>query len=353
MCVPPHCTPARRCLGCLSLRQGACLIVIGNAIYGLMLVVVHVFILTERSRIQSSVAPPVGQPTAQPVSTARHGDNWYLQIVDLDMAWAHGCLGIGDFMLCMFGLVYGIVVMSFSAFVLHAALTSPRSAAVICRWFMMFLHIELILYIALVIVKLPLLCDIKNKSLPLLGEDCHVLRFMFFERAVSRTIIGSLCCWLFSSFSYYLAWGDPVIEDAALPDGVSVLNPPVASDMDQQQRLQAFREGRIPTSVSPTTRVFPTEYAVERGSFRTHVGDPVSVSSKYEPRFVDATRSSFHGGGNINGHGGSFVATSGRYAGGSSYIMPRASSSIQSQQSEMSNGFAERQMLIKPPIIIH
>jgi hypothetical protein len=243
----------------------------------------------------------------------------------------------------MFGLLFGIVVISFSVFVLHAVLTAPRSASVISRWFMMFLHLELILYIALVVVKLPLLCKIKDNFLLLMKEDCDVLRYMYAERAISRLIIGSLCCWVFSSYAYLLAWGDPTIDDPNL-DIVD----------SQDLRLQAFRAGRVPTTgvvvpISEPHRVYAqpgvaSSFRVTNDSYRIgdrYVGDAVSVSSKYEPHYVGG--SSFQG-------GNSFAATSQRYPGTSQYIMPRASSSMQSHQSEAT---AERQMLIKPPIVIH
>jgi hypothetical protein len=274
-------------------------------------------------------------------------------------------------------------IFAFSGFVLHAVFTAPRTAAVTARWFMVFLHIELLLYIALIIIKLPLLCTIKNHFLQLMKEDCNVLRFMFLERGVVRVCVGSLACWVFSSYAYLLAWGDPVVYDPTLQADPGAVN-------QSEIRLQAFREGRVPTAAitaaSPATRVYPDDpyrrasfggsaavpdryshvvsggpdrysHVVSAGPDRySHiVGDPVSVSTKYEPRYVDASGKSFAGGGSSFHVGGSFQATSGRYAVAPSQynVMPRNTSSIQSQQSEVSQHAAERQQLIRPPVVIH
>merc|ERR1719498_1724604 len=208
-----------------------------------MMVVIHMFIFRERSDLMEEMASHKGGVTAAPSPApgvppaaggghsggiaARHKGNWFAQVVDLDLAWAHGVLGLGDWYLCMLGLLYGVVIIAFSLFVLHAVITYSRTSGVITRWFMMFLHMELILYIALVLIKMPLLCKAKHHFLTLMNEDCSVLRFMFFERAASRIIIGSLCCWVFSSFAYLLAWGDAGVDDATLGD-----------DMPQGHRFQ-------------------------------------------------------------------------------------------------------------------
>jgi hypothetical protein len=369
------------------------MIILLNAFYGFMMVVVHVFIFREPSDVMGALEMVnVPAPAAAPAATAaptyapaaaakkglrllladgaderllygavasRHKRNWYLQIIDLDLAWAHGVLGFNDWYLCIFGLTYGVIIIAFSIFVLQAVLTASRTAAVISRWFMMFLHLELILYVLLILVKLPMLCRIKHHFLTLMNEDCNVLKFMFFERAVSRIIIGSLCCWVFSSFAYLLAWGDGAIDDAT--DGLD-------------QVFSAFQGSRrvLPeVGFSPPTRAYPqassgvlrpqgTRASFDRVSM---VGDAVNVGSKYEPRFVGssgATRGSFPAqtgaypsGGSFNAQRGSFNATGVDRYGGSSHIMPRASSSHQSNASGASAYTAERQMLIKPPVVIH
>lgn len=327
------------------------MIILLNAVYGFMMVVIHMFIFRERSTIMEAMDAQKATPAAPagPGAVAggsaggiasRHKDNWYLQIIDLDIAWAHGVLGLGDWYLCMLGLLYGVVIIAFSLFVLHAVITYSRTAGVITRWFMMFLHMELILYIALVLIKLPLLCKAKKHFLTLMDEDCQVLRFMFFERAASRIILGSLCCWVFSSFAYLLAWGDAAVDD-----------PTLADDLDQDLRLRAWRQPR-PQSVAvsgPPGRLYPVDEVRSgtRASFdRGSVGEPVTVSGgAYEPRWVSGGPSKSFA--SIGG-GGSFNA--GRY-GGSQLVMPRASSSIQSNMTDAS--YPERQMLIKPPIVIH
>lgn len=353
MCTPPFCEPARRCLGCISLRKAASLIVLLNAVYGFMMVVIHMFIFRERTSIMESMRVEYNNVAATPMPqmaagadgggiTSRHDGNWYLQLLDLDIAWAHGVLGIGDWYLCMLGLLYGVTVIAFSIFVLHSVITYSRTGGAITRWFMMFLHLELILYICLALVKLPLLCKAKHHFLTLLDMDCSVLRFMYFERALLRIIIGALCCWVFSSFAYLLAWGDAAVDDPTLGDTV-----------DSDLRNRAWR----PSAAGGDGRVYPVSdgRAGTRASF-DQVGEPVSVASNYEPRWAGGQRAStsFASAPSGGPMGGSFAAsgrfTSGGYAPSQQYIMPRAASSIQSNTTDVS---AERQMLIKPPIVIH
>jgi len=316
-----------------------------------MLVVVHVFIFRERSTIMSAMET-VSDGAAAAAAAApakKHKDNWYLQIVDLDLAWAHGVLGLGDWYLCMLGLIYGLVVIAFSLFVMQAVVTNSPAAKSQSRFFMMFLHLELFLYIALVTVKLPLLCKIKHHFLTLMDEDCNVLRFMFAERAISRVIIGSLCCWVFSSFAYLLAWGDAGVDDATIGD-----------EMPQGQRFQQYHGSRqqvSPQGAYPQPSAYlPAAGYPNRASFAASsvVGDAVSVSSRYEPRWASGKQASFAIQSGVHPERGSFahsnVAGGGRYGAQPQYIMPRADSSIQSNVSQQA---AERQMLIKPPIVIH
>jgi len=319
------------------------------------------------------VPVPVPAPAPMPMAAAaggmsRHNDHWYLQVLDLDLAWAHGVLGLGDWYLAMFGLIYGLGIIAFSLFVMQVVVSNGPSAKSMSRNFMIFIHFELVLYIALVIVKLPLLCKIKQHFLTLMDEDCDVLRFMFFERALTRIILGSLCCWVFSSFAYLLAWGDAGIDDPTLGDEV------------QGQRFQQYRGSSavLPQEVyanqPPTASMYALPQRVtsalgmqaQRGSFAQSgsfaVGEPVAVSSQYEPRWAGgagarpttsfAINSGVHAGSFAAGGTRSFDAGGGRYA-SPQYNMPRQSSSMQSSTSNVSHSVAERQMLIKPPIVIH
>jgi len=309
------------------------MIVLVDAMYGLMLVVVHALLLGERGSYTTGSAYEAGRglqaPGApynqEPQEPTRHDDAWFLQLLDLDYAWAHGIMGMGDFLLNILGLLYGIAIILVCSFMLHAVLTSSRTTAVVSRWFMMFLHLELALYVVLVVVKMPMLCKIKDHFLVLLDENCSVLRFMFFERAMVRVVIGSLFCWIFSSFAYLLAWGDAAVDDAGhVPD-----------DFDQERPYRPSPSQRYATALSPSPQTFDRVSAV---------GEPVAVQSPsaYEPRWLNST-------GKFGGSS-SFAAQSQRY-GGSQYVMPRASSSMQSNATTASQ--QERQMLIKPPIVIH
>jgi hypothetical protein len=207
---------------------------------------------------------------------------------------------------------------------------------------MMFMHLELILYVALMIVKMPLLCKAKEHFLTLMDEDCSVLRWMYAERAMSRIVLGALCCWVFSSFAYLLAWGDAAVDDVSL------------DDIDQDRRYRTPYRNRVSPVVGPPSRLPIVEEVVRPGTRSSFdrvlpVGDPVVIRSSADiydrPRYASE---SFRG---VPVAGsGSFSAAQyapqDRYA--PQYSMPRASSSIQSNISA-----AERQMLIKPPVVIH
>ncbi|CAK0828819.1 unnamed protein product [Prorocentrum cordatum] len=54
MCFPPFCQPAKHFLGCLGLRQGAAVVLILDALYGLSLVVLHGMLL---GQVQEPVGP--------------------------------------------------------------------------------------------------------------------------------------------------------------------------------------------------------------------------------------------------------------------------------------------------------
>lgn len=309
------------------------MVLAANAFYGLMLVLVHMMILTGRNTsdaptpreaaaiTMAPTAAPVPPPAPAPApkherllrAASRHDGRWFWQVVDLDLAWAHGALGLGDWCLCLFGLLYGIAIIASSVFVLHAVLTAPRAASTISRWYMMFLHGELGLYGALVIVKLPLLCHMKDHFLKLMDEDCTVLRYMFFERAVTRLIIGSLCCWLFSSFAYLLAWGDPVVDDESIAD--------------QGFRVQGAVQRAGPV-VSPSFQPVSTSPNVLQADKYALVGDPVSASFRVQPRSVAG---SFHGGSSFYDGGSSFPRSS----------FPRASSSLVQGSSFAATGHAQ------------
>ncbi|CAK0902966.1 unnamed protein product, partial [Prorocentrum cordatum] len=51
MCVPPFCHPAHHCLGCLKLKQGAVIVLVGDLIYGICLVALHGVLLGSPARL--------------------------------------------------------------------------------------------------------------------------------------------------------------------------------------------------------------------------------------------------------------------------------------------------------------
>lgn len=240
MCTPPFCYPARRALGCLTLRQASASVITLNSIYGFTLVMVHVLVFRARSRSRHDGRLLESQST-------RHGDNWYLQVLDLDLAWAHGTFGVRDWWLCMCGMFYGIIIIVFSLFMLHAVLAvshaTIQSTAMFCRWFMVFLHFELILYIAIVLLKFLALCHLKKHFFTLMDEDCSILKYTFAERACFRFLLASWCCWIFSSFAYFVAWGDPIVDDALLPDTTAGSLPVSQPSLSHSSAMQMPHRG--------------------------------------------------------------------------------------------------------------
>jgi hypothetical protein len=272
MCTPPFCYPAQRALGYFTLRKASAAVVCINSLYGVVLVMVHVLIFRDYGSDQ--------EERRLEEEASRHQDNWYLQLLDMDLAWAHGLIGVSDWWLCTCGVIYGIVIIVFSLFILHAVLAlndaTAQSTAILSRWYMMFLHLELILYVVLVFLKMLLLCRIKNHYLKLMDEDCSILRYTFAERSCFRMIFGSWCCWIFSSFAYYLAWGDAIIDDPQLPNLPSAAPPPLSkmneSEMQPPVKHQADRYSHIPQVQ------MPIRSSLEHRPF---VGQPVSTSYKY------------------------------------------------------------------------
>lgn len=225
-----------------------------------------------------------------------------MQVLDMDIAWAHGTLGLRDWWLCLGGMFYGILIIVFSLFVMHAVLSvrhsTAQSTASLARWFMLFLHFELVAYVALVLLKFLLLCQLKKNFFKLMDEDCSVLRFHFAERSICRFILGSWCCWVFSSFAYFLAWGDGVVDDATLPDGpLPMGRTPLPSEMQMPHRGFQHVNGYAPVPTSaPQASVQTQSYAPVPSSSpqvqmsvhtsldkRSPVAEPMSSTYKYAP----------------------------------------------------------------------
>jgi len=141
--------------------------------------------------------------------TQNEGVGWLIQIMDLDIGWGHGLMGFDDYTNMLAGLLYGIVVIVTCAYMLHSIQTGGGSLGLptITRWFVAFMNLELMLYIGVVLVKLPLLCKMQVEYMPNLNMECPVQRFMYLQRTLFLIVIASLCIWVFSSYSFTLTFG--------------------------------------------------------------------------------------------------------------------------------------------------
>eukprot|EP00747_Dinoflagellata_sp_TGD_P087134 gnl/TRDRNA2_/TRDRNA2_163540_c1_seq1.p1 gnl/TRDRNA2_/TRDRNA2_163540_c1~~gnl/TRDRNA2_/TRDRNA2_163540_c1_seq1.p1 ORF type:complete len:343 (-),score=28.44 gnl/TRDRNA2_/TRDRNA2_163540_c1_seq1:282-1310(-) len=342
MCTPPFCSPARRCLGCISLRYGAVLALVCNAAYGLAMVVVHALLLGEMNPPGEAGqlyypgtaegegnAPPSEMIGGEGGGGKYIAEGWMLQILDLDIAWAHELIGFQDYGCLICGLIYGIFVICFTVFTLHSvfhvAYVRQRHVPTLMhmdvgRWFVAFLHLEMILYIALVLCKLPVLCRLQQVYLPSLDSSCEALRFTYLERALVRIVGGSLVTWTFSSYAYLASSGDQSVDiwpgetERAFSNIV--------------QAPQFFTQGHEPQIRTVT---------------QAHVGLPtrVSMSSSMGHSVASASPmvSYAHPAHSVGGH----------------HYLPRASSSMAASSVSNSSHYqaAETQALIKPPVGIH
>jgi len=168
-----------------------------DAFYGIVLVVLHAVLLGEV--VEPSPSTSGGQQVMP----------WWLQIADLDLGFGHKLLGISDHSNMVSGLVYGIVVTVFCSYMLLAMsdIHSPSLPAK-TRWFTAFAHLQILLFVAITLVKLPKLCHpIQKEYLTHLDMECNVLWSVYVQSVVSIVILLSLGTWIFASFSFTLTYG--------------------------------------------------------------------------------------------------------------------------------------------------
>jgi len=193
MCTPPYCHPARHVFGCFTLRQGATAVLSLNLLYGLLLVLVHSALLAETPA------------STEEKRTTRGYDNWFFQLCDLDLSFGHEMLGLDDSSCLMFGMMYGVVLTLLSGGMLFYVTSKHRDTASAAKWFVAFLHIELVVYIGVIIAKLPKLCEMQHDYMPHLAMQCEVLKYSFLERGLLRLVFAGVCTWVFSSFWFILS----------------------------------------------------------------------------------------------------------------------------------------------------
>jgi len=207
-------------------------VLIVNGAYGAIMVIIHALLLgvedavppTSTTTIDPHAAAPSGSssdgsvattslgPTVSPGSSQSH---WFLQLVDLDIGWGHDLLGFDDFTCLMGGLIYGVLVVTLSGLMfnsLHSSTGGQVSLAMVSRWFVAWLNLEIALFIGLVFCKLPKLCVFQQEYLPALAMDCELLRYLYLQRVVVFLSTAGLVTWVFSSMAYLLSFGNTVID---------------------------------------------------------------------------------------------------------------------------------------------
>jgi len=336
MCFPPFCHPAQHVLGCFGLRQGAGGVLVINAFYGLALVVVHALLLGEVGKDDAGgevggQATPAAAPAQEAYGGRRmaeernEGVGWLVQIIDLDIGWGHRLMGFDDETNLVAGLIYGIVIICVCAYMFHSVQTGGGGLGLptTCRWFVAFMNLELLIYVGVVLVKLPELCKMQAKYMPNLNMECSVQRFMFLQRMAVYITGASLCVWVFASFAFSLTFGNAAMD-----------RPEFQHELDYRD---AVNTGKAPPQShhGPPTGLAPPSPYQTRHDTRHSVSPP--------------TRQSLVGGAV---HAPSFQSQrSGAGAHRTSYnigSMARAGSSYVSTTSD--NSHPETQALIKPPL---
>jgi len=242
-----------------------------------------------------------------------------LQLVDLDIGWGHRLLGFDDFSCLISGLVYGVIIVLLCAYMFHAVIAGGKSLPTTSRWFVAFMNLELVLFVGLMLAKMPKLCAIQDQFMQRLEMDCSLLRFLYVQRACVMVLVGGFCCWVFSSLAYFLSFGFQAID-----------RPEYAEHLElHDQTAQQGAPARSPLGFgTPPMAAPPQSFA------RRPVGEAIHVGPR--STVANLTRAS----------GSSSAAAPQR----TSYNIPRVSSSITTTATSQSH--AEMQHLIKPPVAV-
>ncbi|CAE7278833.1 unnamed protein product [Symbiodinium natans] len=348
MCFPPICHPATHVLGCFGLRQGAGGVLVLNALYGLCLVIVHALLLGEidkeqgaqgaadRHVVNPGMQPRQGLPQLPP-PVKNEGVGWLIQLLDLDIGWGHRLLGFDDQSDLIAGLVYGIIIICICAYTFQQ-INAPRvggecvNLPTVSRWFVAFMNLELLLYLGLVAIKLPLLCKLQAEFMPNLGMECEVQRFMFLQRVLFLTVAASMCIWVFSSYAFSLTFGNVTMDQPEFAEQLDIRDAALTGKMDYGPPGMASMNGnglgpggppRRPASIAPAYQTRHSLSPPTGAPQRNLMGAPPAASFQSGRGGGGGSRTSYHIG-----------------------SMARAGSSMVSSGS----GDPEMQALIKPPL---
>eukprot|EP00929_Paragymnodinium_shiwhaense_P105931 TRINITY_DN7097_c0_g1_i3.p1 TRINITY_DN7097_c0_g1~~TRINITY_DN7097_c0_g1_i3.p1 ORF type:complete len:321 (+),score=27.96 TRINITY_DN7097_c0_g1_i3:166-1128(+) len=320
MCFPPFCEPARRFMGCFSLRTGASVVLALNAVYGFALVVVHANLLgtEDQHTLQHDPTPNGRRLTMTPTS-------WYMQILDFDIGFGHQLLGEDDYFCMVFGLLYGLCIMLLSGCMFQQVHSKSPNLPMFSRWFVALMNFEIVVYIGLMMAKSPRVCT-NIVFYPSLRMNCDVLKFLFLKDAVLILTLGGFCTWVFSSLAYFLAFGFDAVE-----------SPYAAEHMDIHDAAHEGRGGLMPGL----------------GRYdRARIGTRVQPSRVSSMAMVGPAVTTAHSGGMVSSHRlPSQARIPKTYAGpmSSGYHIPRAGSSMVSTSAHSAEGHP----LIRGPAVIH
>eukprot|EP00929_Paragymnodinium_shiwhaense_P105932 TRINITY_DN7097_c0_g1_i5.p1 TRINITY_DN7097_c0_g1~~TRINITY_DN7097_c0_g1_i5.p1 ORF type:complete len:332 (+),score=41.47 TRINITY_DN7097_c0_g1_i5:168-1163(+) len=331
MCFPPFCEPARRFMGCFSLRIGASVVLFLNFLYGFALVVTHANQLGTEAKVDLDTDPtPQGRrlgappPPAKPAAPAGPATSWFMQILDLDIGFGHQLLGEDDYFCLVLGLLYGLCILLLSGCMFQQVHSKSPNLPMFSRWFVALMNFEIVMYIGLVLAKSQSVCTMTIKFFPLLKMNCDVLKFLYMKDAVILLTLGGFCTWIFSSLAYFLAFGFDAVE-----------TPYVAEHMDIHDAAHEGRGGVMPGLGMYDRARVGTRVQPSRVSSMAMVGPAVTTAGSHRlPSQARIPKA---------------------YAGpvSSGYHIPRATSSMASSAPSVRNLAGEAYPLIRGPTAIH
>lgn len=190
-----------------------------DAVYGLVVVVVHALLLGEADKRRENgergwreerdgyqTASTNYQTSSVAASPSETG--WWLQLMDVDVSWGHQLVGFEDYSCLLAGLLYGLAVVMFTVCGAHSVIMHREAfSSRIGRWLVLFMHVQLLLYAGVCLAKYPHLCEMRRIHFPSLEASCEVLQFAFAERVAVRLCACSVCIWVFGSFVHLASGG--------------------------------------------------------------------------------------------------------------------------------------------------
>jgi hypothetical protein len=264
-------------------------------------------------------------------------------------------LGFDDYTCLMCGLLYGIVVVCASGYMLNAVLAGGTKLPQVSRWFVAFMNFEIVAFVGIALAKLPKLCKVQNEYLPKLEMQCELLKFLYIQRIAFLTIVAGFSCWVFSSLAYFLAFGFQAIDRPEYADHLDLHEAHAGAEQAGQQHHGLF--GAIPenypaASFAHSLAAPGTRQSMAPGSIRSlnprPVGEAIQVGPLAGSRAAGSRAGSLRA---LEAMSSRDIASSGGLR--PSYNIPRASSSLTTSASSSPGGYGgETQPFIKNPVAV-